>query len=125
VLELKKSDAVAVLDPEDVLAPRIAKRVRMVINANDPAAPPHAADLIVLYDALHGVAHREKFYPKLHHLLRPGGRVVNIDFSADPPGMPPEPKLPAIQAVQEFNAAGFHITKTIALLPFEYFQIFE
>lgn len=115
-LELKRSDAVAVLEPDPFLAPRIADRVRMVINFNDPAAPAHRVDVIVLYDALHGIPHRAEFYPKLRRLLRLGGRVVNIDFPAD---------LPEAQAVQEFTAAGFHITKSVALLPLQYFQVFE
>ena len=53
---------------------------------------------------------------KLHRLLRQGGRVVNIDRSAT---------VPEPQAVQEFTAAGFHITKTVSFLPLEYFQVFE
>jgi hypothetical protein len=73
-------------------------------------------DVIVLYDALHGIAHRGDFYPKLRHLLRPGGRVVNVDLTA---------QLPEPQAVQEFTAAGFHITRTVAFLPLQYFQMFN
>jgi hypothetical protein len=115
-LELKRSDAVAVLAPDPFLVSRIADRVRMVINFNDPAAPAHRVDVIVLYDALHGIQHRAQFYPKLRRLLRPGGRVVNIDLPAD---------LPEAEAVQELTAAGFHITKSLALLPLQYFQVFE
>jgi hypothetical protein len=125
-LQLKRSDAVAVLEPEPFLAPRITDRVRVVVNHNDPAAPAHSVDVIVLYDALHSVEHRAEFYPKLRHLLRPGGRVVNIDFFADPPSSGArEPKLPDTQAVREFTAAGFHITQSVALLQFQYFQVFE
>jgi|HubBroStandDraft_4_1064222.scaffolds.fasta_scaffold317522_1 hypothetical protein len=112
-LELKRSDAVAVAEPDPFIAPRIKDRVRVLANLN---ASAHSIDVIVLYDALHGVEHRAEFYPKLLNLLRPGGRVVNIDRSAD---------LLEAQAVQEFTAAGFHITKTIGLLPFQYFQMFE
>jgi len=112
-LELRRSDAVAVVEPDPFIAPRIKDRVRVLANLN---ASPHTVDVIVLYDALHGVEHRAEFYPKLLNLLRPGGRVVNIDRSAD---------LVETQAVQEFTAAGFHITKTVGLLPFQYFQMFE
>jgi hypothetical protein len=125
-LQLKRSDAVVVLEPEPFLVPRITDRVRVMVNFNDPAAPAHSVDVIVLYDALHGVEHRAEFYPKLRHLLRLGGRVVNIDFFADPPSSGPrKPKLPDTQAVREFTAAGFHITQSVALLPFQYFQVFE
>ena len=121
-LELKRSDAVAVLEPEPFLAPLIADRVRSLVNFSD--APDHSVDVIVLYDVLHGVDHRSEFYPKLRRALR--GRVVNIDFFRDPPSpSPPDPKLPEPQAIQEFMTAGFHITKTVSFLPFQYFQVFN
>jgi hypothetical protein len=100
--------------------------VRTVISFNDPGAPPNGVDVIVLYDALHLIEHRRDFYPKVHHLLRPGGRVTNIDLSADPPSSgPPEPKLPETQAVQEFGAAGFHLVQSVGFLPFQYFLVFK
>ncbi len=112
-LALKRSDVVAVLEPEPFIVPRIKDRVRVLANLD---ASPHSVDVIVLYDALHTIEHRDKLYPKLHQLLRLGGRVVNVDLSAE---------LPAPQAVREFTAAGFHITKTVAFLPVQYFQVFE
>jgi hypothetical protein len=84
-LELKRSDAVAVLE-------------------------------IVLYNVLHGIDHRSELYPKLHRALRIGGRVVNIDLSAE---------LPEPQVVREFTTAKFHITKIVAFLPLQYFEVFE
>ncbi len=115
-LQLKRSDAIAVFEPDPFIAPRIADRVRVIINPNDPAAREHTVDVVVLYDALHRTEHRAELYAQLHRLLRAGGRVVNIDLSA---------KFPEAQAVQEFTAAGFHITKTVGLLPLQYFQVFE
>jgi hypothetical protein len=113
-LELKRSDAVAVLEPEPFLAPLIADRVRSLVNFSD--APDHSVDVIVLYDVLHGVDHRSEFYPKLRRALRLGGRVIDVDRSAE---------LPDPQAVREFTAAGFHITKSVSFLPLQYFQVFE
>jgi Methyltransferase domain len=112
-LALKGSDVVALLEPEPFLAPRIADRARSV---KLDGAPEHSIDVVVLYDVLHGVDHRPEFYAKLHRALRFGGRVVNVDLSA---------QLPEPQAVREFTAAGFHITKTVAFLPSQYFQVFE
>jgi hypothetical protein len=112
-LALKGSDVVVLLEPKPFLAPRIADRVRLV-KLDD--APEHSVDVVVLYDVLHGVERRPEFYAKLHRALRFGARVVNVDLSA---------QLPEPQAVQEFTAAGFHITKTVAFLPSQYFQVFE
>jgi SAM-dependent methyltransferase len=123
-LQLKRSDVVAVLEPEPFLAPRIVDRARSLVNLDN--APEHSIDVVVLYDVLHGIDHRPEFYAKLRRALRPDGRVVNIDFLRDPPSSArSEPKLPEPQAVQEFITAGFHVTKTVAFLPFQYFQVLE
>jgi hypothetical protein len=128
-LELKGSDIVLVVEPDAFLAPLIANRVRsvasLVVDFDDSKLVEHSADVIVLYDALHGVDHRSKFYPKLRRILRFGGRIVNIDLSTDPPSGPARPQLAAAQAVEEFTAAGFHVTRTINFLPYQYFQMFE
>jgi hypothetical protein len=113
-LELKRFDAVAVLEPEPFLAPLISNRVRSLVNFSE--APDHSVDVIVLYNVLHGIDHRSEFYPKLRRALRLGGRVVNIDFSAE---------LPEPQVVREFTIAKFHITQVVAFLPFQYFEVFE
>jgi SAM-dependent methyltransferase len=113
-LELKRSDAVAVLEPEPFLAPLIADRVRSLVNFSD--APDHSVDVIVLYDVLHGIDRRSELYPKLRRALRLGGRLVNVDLSAE---------LPVAKAVQEFTTAGFHITRTVSFLPLQYFLMFE
>jgi hypothetical protein len=115
-LQLKRSDVVAVLEPEPFVAPRIADRVRTVVNFNDPGTAAQSVDVVVLYDALHRVERRGEFYPKIRHLLRLGGRVVNVDLSAE---------LPQPQAVQEFTAGGFHITKSVGFSPLQYFLVFE
>jgi Methyltransferase domain len=115
-LQLKRSDAVVVLEPDPFIAPRIADRVRVIVTADDLSVTPHTVDVVVLYDALHRGEHRAELYSKIHRLLRAGGRVVNIGLSA---------KFPEAQAVQEFAAAGFRITKAVGLLPLQYFQVFE
>ncbi|MBV9772128.1 MAG: methyltransferase domain-containing protein [Bryobacterales bacterium] len=122
-LSLKRSDAVAVLEPEAFLAPLISNRVRVVGGMD---APAHSADVVVLYDVLHGMDQRAQFYAKLHRVLQFGGRIVNIDFSSDPPGtVPSKSKLTEAQAADEFKAAGFRITQTISSLPYQYIQVFQ
>ncbi len=113
-LQLKGSDVVALLEPEPFLAPRIAERARSLVNLD--TAPEHSIDVVVLYNTLHGLDHRPEFYAKVRRALRGGGRVVNIELSAE---------FPEAQAVQEFVTAGFYITKSIALPPSQYFQVFE
>ncbi len=125
-LALKRSDAVAVAEPGAFLAPLIASRVRALVNLDDAKIEEHSVDVIVLYDVLHSVDPRAPFYLKLRRVLRPGGRIVNIDFSSDPPSAAPsKPKLTEAQAVDEFKSAGFHIRQSIGSLPYRYVQVFE
>jgi hypothetical protein len=123
-LGLKKSDSVAVIEPSEFLAPFIANRVRALENID--TAREHSVDVIVLYNVLHKIDRRPEYYARLRHALQFGGRVVNIDFSADPPSLPPiKSKLPEAQALEEFKTAGFRIVQTTNLLPYQYFQAFE
>jgi Methyltransferase domain len=123
-LALKQYDVVAVVEPGAFLTPLISNRVSSVVSID--SAPDHSVTVIVLYDVLHGIDRRSDFYAKLRRVLRFDGRVVNIDFSSDPPsGAPPKSKLAEAQVVDEFQAAHFRITKAISLLPYQYFQVFE
>jgi hypothetical protein len=125
-LRLKRSDVVAVLEPDPFLAPLISDRVSGLVNLDDAKLSEHSVDVIVLYDVLHAVGNRSEFYKKLHRVLRFGGRVVNIDFWSDPPfAAPSKPKLTEFQVVVEFKTAGFRISLSTNLLPYQYFQVFE
>ena len=66
------------------------QNIRTILaGAHDPELPPASVDLIFICATLHHITDRAKYYPLLAKALRPGGRVVNIDFQKRRlPGLP-------------------------------------
>ena len=152
-LELKKTDVVADIGAGGGyftrrLARRAAKVYAVDINADllkiaakdepdnvatilavpdDPKLPPSSVDLIFICDVLHHIENRPAYYRKLNAALKPGGRIVNIDFYKKdlPVGPPVSMKLSEQQVIDEFKAAGFKLARKHDMLPYQYFLEFE
>ncbi len=71
--------------------------------------------------------HRTDTFGKLAKVLKPGGRVVVIDFHKKPlPVGPPESmKLSDREVITELQKAGFTLSKRLDVLPYQYFLFFE
>jgi ubiquinone/menaquinone biosynthesis C-methylase UbiE len=82
-------------------------------------------DVAFLCDVVHHIEDRPAFFAKLAERLRPGGRIVIVDFSPDAPddgpGPPKEHRL-SIQTLDvELGAAELDRTATdVDLLPYQY-----
>jgi len=102
--------------------------VRTILaDPNDPRLPENSVDLIFICDVLHHVENRPEYYRKLLKALKPGGRIVNIDFFKKPlpVGPRPEMKLSEEHVESEFQAAGMRlVTKRLHLLPYQYYLVF-
>jgi len=114
----------------------LLKRVRAGAPANletvlaapdDPRLPEASLDTVFICDTLHHIANRAAYFPKLKKALKPGGRIVNIDFYKKPlpVGPPPGMKLSEEEVIAEFKAAGFRLVKTFDFLPYQYFLVFQ
>jgi ubiquinone/menaquinone biosynthesis C-methylase UbiE len=113
LLDILKKDA-----PENV--------VTVLAAPDDPKLAPGSVDIIFFCDVLHHIENRPAYYAKLKAALKPGGRIVNIDFFKKPLAMGPplEMKLSEQQVEAEFGAAGFRKVKQVDLLPYQYFLVF-
>jgi hypothetical protein len=76
---------------------------------------------------LHHIDNRPAYYRKLAAAIKPGGRIVNIDFHKreTPVGPPVSMKLDEKDVVKEFESSGFRLTKSFDFLPHQYFLMFE
>jgi ubiquinone/menaquinone biosynthesis C-methylase UbiE len=94
---------------------------------DDPRLPSNSVDTIFFCDVLHHIENRPAYYVKLAKVLKPGGRVVIIDFYKKPlPVGPPESmKLSDAQVISEFQKAGFGLSKRLDILPYQYFLFFK
>ncbi len=104
------------------------KNVEAVLaTPDDPMLPAASVDTIFFCDVLHHIDGRAAYYPKLAKALKPGGRIVAIEFYKKPlPLGPPESmKISEEELVAELKAAGFRKTNSFDFLPYQYFMVFE
>lgn len=94
---------------------------------DDPKLPEAAVDTIFFCNVLHHIEDRPAYYEKLARALKPGGRVVNIDFYKRelPVGPPLSMKLTREEVIAEFEKAGFRLDEEFDFLPYQYFLIFK
>jgi ubiquinone/menaquinone biosynthesis C-methylase UbiE len=103
------------------------ENIRTILaDPHDPKLAPASVGLIFICDTLHHVSEREKYYPLLARALKPGGRLVDVDFHKRslPLGPPVEMKISREALVEEVKPAGFRLVKDYEFLPYQYFLIF-
>jgi arsenite methyltransferase len=99
----------------------------IVAAPDDPKLPPASADTIFFCNVLHHIDRRPAYYAKLARALKPGGRIVIVEFYKKPlpVGPPVAMKLSEAEIEAELRAAGFRKTKEHGFLPYQYFFEFE
>jgi ubiquinone/menaquinone biosynthesis C-methylase UbiE len=106
---------------------KIANVETVLAAADDPKLAAASVDTIFICDVLHHIENRPAYYAKLTRALKPGGRIVVVDFYQKelPVGPPPTMKLSEDQVKQELAAAGYRLTASETMLPYQYFLEFR
>ena len=94
---------------------------------DDPRLSPQSVDVAFFCDVLHHIENRPAYYAKLAKALKPGGRIVVIDFYKKdlPVGPPPSMKLSEQEVAAELKQAGFAVAQRLDILPYQYFVVFK
>jgi ubiquinone/menaquinone biosynthesis C-methylase UbiE len=97
-----------------------------VVKSDDPELAPHSVDVIFFCDALHHIDDRAAYLRRLIGALKPGGRVIDVDFKKEPlpVGPPPEHKLAREVVLKEFHDGGYHLLREHDFLKYQYFVEF-
>ena len=122
------------LQPEmlDIIRERMAERdaenvepVRGTIE--DPNLPPDSVDVALMVDAYHEFSHPREMMTSITEALRPGGRVVLVEYRGEDPSVPIKPlhKMTEAQARAEMAAVGLRWVETKDVLPQQHLMIFE
>ncbi|HEX9396284.1 MAG TPA: class I SAM-dependent methyltransferase [Burkholderiales bacterium] len=97
-----------------------------VRGAPDDPRLPGKVDVALLVDTYHHIEDREAYFTRLRGMLKPGGRIVVIDFKPDAPQGPPKATRLSADAVKaELDRAGFLVSDDFDFLPYQYFLIFR
>jgi ubiquinone/menaquinone biosynthesis C-methylase UbiE len=101
--------------------------VTVLAAPDNPGLTNAVADVIFFCDVLHHIENRPAYYEKVARALKPGGRVVVIDFFKRelPVGPPMAMKLSESEVVTELQKAGFRLARKLEMLPYQYYLVFE
>ena len=100
--------------------------VTVLSKPDDPLLADSSVDVIFFCDVLHHIENRASYFQHLKTALKPGGRIVTVDFYKKPlpVGPPDEMKLSEENIVSEFRDAGFRLNRQETFLPYQYFLEF-
>jgi ubiquinone/menaquinone biosynthesis C-methylase UbiE len=93
----------------------------------DPKLPEGAVDLILMVDVYHECSTPELTLLGLFKALKPGGRLVLVEFRGEDPDVPikEEHKMTLHQVRREVEPQGFVFKESLEFLPWQHVIIFE
>jgi arsenite methyltransferase len=99
----------------------------VLTTPDSPGLPALSVDVVFLCNVWHHIENRESYLEKLAATLKPGGRIIVIEFHERqlPVGPPPSMKLSRSQILEEFSTAGFKLAAEHDFLPYQYFLEFS
>ena len=93
----------------------------------DPKLPAGSVDLVLMVDVYHELAYPFEVMTKVREALKPGGRVVFVEYRKEDPLVPIKEvhKMSVDQLKKEMKAEGLIPVRTVETLPSQHIVIFE
>ncbi len=106
---------------------RLANVHAVVASETDPRLPLESLDLALLVDVYHEFAYPQQMLRRLREALKPGGRLVLIEFRKEDSSVPirEEHKMSVAEARAEVEPEGFVFDRVLNDLPWQHILIFR
>jgi predicted methyltransferase len=110
------------------------KKLKKIFNVepllgtiDDTRLPENQVDLAILVDAYHEFSHPREMAASIFKGLKPGGRIVLLEYRAEDPSVPIKPlhKMSVKQVRREMEAVGFEFKEVRDFLPIQHFLVFQ
>ena len=104
------------------------KNVEGVLGAvDDTHLPDNSIDLALMVDAYHEFSHPYEMLSSIYDALKPGGRVVLLEYRAEDLSVPIRPlhKMSETQVVREMSVFDLNWDDTLDFLPWQHMMIFS
>lgn len=115
----------------DIMRDRIERErlgnVELVLGSDtDPRLPPAAFDLVLMVDVYHEFSEPQAMLRRIREALKPGGRLVLLEYRAEDTRVPilPDHKMTVAQARLEVESEGFRLFTVNDQLPRQHVLIF-
>ena len=100
-----------------------------IVKTNEREIPiaPGVCDIVLLAYIIHEVEHRASFLHRAARLLKPGGRLVILEWEKveEPNGPPIEERLSPEDTVADAQAAGLLPVEARSITPTQYLRVFQ
>ena len=95
-------------------------------GVDDPKLPAASIDLILLVDVYHEFSQPQIMLRRMREALKPGGRLVLLEYRKEDPSVPirPEHKMSVAEAKLEVEAEGYTLSRVDSALPRQHILIF-
>jgi ubiquinone/menaquinone biosynthesis C-methylase UbiE len=93
----------------------------------DPKLPPASCDTMILVDVYHEFDHPFEMIENMVKALKPGGRIVFVEFRAEDPNVPIKTvhKMSEAQVRKEMAVHPLEFVENIGILPWQHILIFK
>ena len=107
---------------ERVKAEGLTNVATVLGTMDDPRLPPRAIDLAIMVDVYHELQAPQLFLQRLHEALKPGGRLVLVEFRKEDPKIPilEVHKMSVAEVKAELEPEGYAIERVIDVLPWQH-----
>jgi ubiquinone/menaquinone biosynthesis C-methylase UbiE len=122
------------IDPEMIKDLNVTIRKNAITNVEpalgteaDPKLPEGAVDVVLMVDAYHEFDHPREMMEAIMKALKPGGRLVDLEYRGEDPNVAIKPhhKMTEAQAKKEMAAVGLVHVKTLHDLPQQHLMVFQ
>jgi ubiquinone/menaquinone biosynthesis C-methylase UbiE len=105
---------------------RLTNVVPVLGAVNDPKLPAESLDLVLMVDVYHEFSEPQRMLQHIRTALKPGGRLVLLEYRAEDPDVPilPEHKMTKAQVKLELESEGFRQQRVYDDLPRQHLFIF-
>jgi len=103
------------------------KNVQTILAApDDPLLSDGSVDLFFVCNTWHHIENRDPYLRLMKKALKPGGRVVMVDFQKRdlPVGPPLGMKIAREDLLRQMDTGGFRVLSEHTFLPYQYFLVF-
>ncbi|MBR8836373.1 MAG: class I SAM-dependent methyltransferase [Stigonema ocellatum SAG 48.90 = DSM 106950] len=99
----------------------------VLATVSDPTLPPESVNLVLMVDAYHEFEYPREVMQGIMRSLKPGGRVVQVEYRGENPFVMIKPlhKMTQKQARKEMEAVGLVWRETKNFLPQQHIIVFE
>jgi ubiquinone/menaquinone biosynthesis C-methylase UbiE len=93
----------------------------------DPKLPPESCDTMIMVDVYHEFEHPYEMIDAMVKALKPGGRIVFVEFRGEDPKVPIKTvhKMTEEQIKKEMSIHTLEHVETISVLPWQHIVIFR